>query len=72
MTKFVLTIWVCSFFGGTVCTAPMERDILYESWYECAREAHRESIKLLSSIGYKKVNERWVGTRYSCRPTKTI
>jgi hypothetical protein len=67
MTKFVLTMWVCSFLSGTVCSPPVERALVYNSWYECARAAHRESLKLLSGIGYKKVNEGMFSTRYTCK-----
>ena len=69
--KFVLIIWVCSFIQGNNCMAPMEYPTMYNSWYECSREAHVESIKLLSKMGYKYVNNYKVGTKYNCKPVYT-
>ena len=57
MIKFTLIIWVCSFLGQQTCMQPMEYPILFDTWYECARKAHQESGKILSTMGYKKVNE---------------
>ena len=72
MIKFTLMIWVCSFLGQNLCMAPVKSPILYNSWYECSRAAHRESIKILSSLGYKYVNKNKVGTRYTCKTNQTI
>jgi len=51
---------------------PIVYPTMYNSWYECSRAAHRESIKILSSLGYKYVNKNKVGTRYTCRTDKMI
>ena len=51
--------------------APMEYPTLYDSWYECSRDAHAESTKLLSKMGYKTVNEYKIGTKYHCRGVRT-
>ena len=67
MIKFTLIIWVCSFLGKSVCSPSLSNSILYDSWYECSRAAHQESVKLLAKIGYKEVNEGQVGTRYTCQ-----
>ena len=72
MTKFILIIWVCSFLGQNLCMAPIESPTLYNSWYECSRAAHRESIKILSKIGYKEVNNAKIGTRYTCQLLESI
>ena len=72
MTKFTLIIWVCSFLGQYDCAPPIQSTTLYSSWYECSRAAHQESIKMLSKIGYKKVNEGKIATRYVCRVSNTI
>jgi len=73
MIKFTLTIWVCSFLSmPSVCMAPMESKILYNSWYECARSAHQESIKIYSKMGYKYVNENKIATRYTCQEINSI
>ena len=65
--KYVLIIWVCSFLQGNACLAPIEYTTTYDSWYECSRDAHTESVKLLSKMGYAYVNKYEVGTKYNCR-----
>ena len=72
MTKFTLIIWVCSFLGQSVCMAPIESTTLYNSWYECSRTAHTESVKMLSKMGYKYVNDNKIATRYSCTKASSI
>ena len=69
--KFTLIIWVCSFLGPQNCMPPMEYPRIFNSWYECARTAHRESGQILSKMGYKVVNESKIGIKYFCRPTNT-
>ena len=71
MIKFTLIIWVCSFLGQQTCMPPMEYPILFDTWYECARKAHQESGKILSTMGYKKVNESRIGIKYYCREINT-
>ena len=51
--------------------APIEYPTLYKSWYECSRDAHVESIKLLGRMGYKYVNDYKVGTKYHCKAVHT-
>ena len=46
---------------------PVQTPILYNSWYECSRAAHQESIKIYSKLGYKLVNEYEVGMKYNCK-----
>ena len=67
MTKFTLIIWVCSFLGQYACLAPIQHAVLYDSWYDCSRAAHRESIKIYSKMGYKYVNTNKIATRYTCK-----
>jgi len=69
--KYVLIIWVCSFIQGNACMAPVEYPTTYNSWYECSRDAHVESVKLLSKMGYKNVNDYRVGTKYHCKAVPT-
>jgi len=70
--KFILVLWVCSFFpGATNCWRPVEFPTAYDSWYECSRDAHKESIKVLSTIGFKKVNELQLGSKYYCKAVRT-
>jgi len=65
--KYVLIIWVCSFLQGNVCLTPMESTVTHDSWYECSREAHTQSTKLLSNMGYAYVNKYKIGTKYHCK-----
>ena len=51
---------------------PIESPILYNSWYECSREAHKESLQILSNLGYKTVNEGKIAMKYMCVPAKSI
>ena len=73
MTKFTLIIWVCSFLGGQpVCLQPMEYPIQFNSWYECSRTAHKESLLLMTKMGYKYVNDRKIAMKYVCQNMSTI
>ena len=47
--------------------APVQYPGMYNSWYECSRDAHVESVKLMSRMGYKYVNDYKVGTKYHCK-----
>ena len=70
--KFILIVWVCSFFpGATNCFPPMEFPKMYDGWYECSRDAHMQSIKILSTIGFKRVNNMQMGTKYHCQQVRT-
>jgi len=51
---------------------PHKNPTLYNSWYECSRAAHVESVKLLSKMGYKNVNDYKVGLKYHCKAINTI
>ena len=72
MTKFTLIIWVCSFLSQPVCMAPVKSPILYDSWYECSRAAHHESLKIISKLGYKTVNKDKIGLKYRCKEESSI
>ena len=72
MIKFTLIIWVCSFLGQNMCLSPVKSPLLYDSWYECSRAAHKESLRILSRIGYKAVNDAKLGTRYTCTVVSSI
>ena len=69
--KYVLIIWVCSFIQGNACLPPVEVPKLYDSWYHCSIEAHKESMSLLQKMGYANVNKYRVGTKYTCKATDT-
>jgi len=70
--KFVLVIWVCSFLGGQKCLAPIESPVLYDSWYECSRAAHQESLKIMSKLGYIVVNKDKIAMKYRCKESPSI
>jgi len=72
MIKFTLTLWVCSFLGGQVCMPPLESPIMYNSWYECSRAAHQESLKIMSKLGYTLVNKDKVAMKYRCKEASSI
>ena len=73
MIKFTLILWVCSFVGSpAACLPPMEYPKVFDSWYECSRMAHNESIKMLSKMGYKYVNDNKIGMKYTCRQVSSI
>jgi len=72
MTKFTLIIWVCSFLGGQTCMAPVQSPVMYNSWYECSRAAHQESLKIMSKMGYKYLNDYRVAIKYSCIEASSI
>ena len=70
--KYILIIWVCSFIQGNACVAPVQYPTLYNSWYECSRAAHSESIKIMTKMGYKNVNQYKVGMKYNCKLVETL
>jgi len=72
MIKFVLTIWVCSFLQGEVCMPPIQSPIVYDSWYECSRAAHQESMKIMSKLGYTRVNKDHIAMKYRCKKVGSI
>ena len=72
MTKFILIIWVCSFLGGEVCMAPIQSPVTYNSWYECSRAVHQESLKIMSKLGYKVINEKRIAMKYRCKEVSSI
>ena len=72
MIKFTLTIWVCSFLHGQVYMPPITSPTTYNSWYECSRAAHQESIKMMANIGYKVINRDKIATKYRCKEINTI
>ena len=72
MIKFTLTIWVCSFLGQQLCMPPIKSPVMYNSWYECSRAAHTESLKMMSNLGYKVVNKDKIGMKYRCEEASSI
>ena len=73
MTKFILIIWLCSFLGNQpACLPPMEYPKQFDSWYDCSRTAHSETLLMMSKMGYKYVNDNKIAMSYSCRVIDSI
>jgi len=73
MTKFTLIIWVCSFLGGQpACLPPLSHPVQFNSWYECSRTAHSETLLMISKMGYKYVNDNKIAMSYSCKEISSI
>ena len=69
MIKFTLTLWVCSFLSmPSVCMPPITFPEVYDSWLECSKGAHAQSIKLLEEFDLDFVNKNNVGMKYNCKP----
>ena len=51
---------------------PIESPIIYDSWYECSRAAHQESVKIMSNLGYKVVNKDKIAMKYRCKESPII
>ncbi len=47
--------------------APITFPEVYDSWLDCSRAAHVESIKLMESLDPDFVNKNQVGMKYSCQ-----
>jgi len=67
MIKFTLILWVCSFLEGTNCMPPVTYPGVYDSWLDCSKAAHIESIKLLETFDIDFINKYKVGMKYSCQ-----
>ena len=65
--KYILVLWVCSFLNGQECLAPMEYPILFDSWDECSRRAHKESLAVMTKLGYAYVTKHKIAMKYHCR-----
>jgi len=73
MIKFTLIIWVCSFLGGqSPCLPPIEYPKQFNSWYECSRTAHKESLVLMTKMGYKYINDNKIAMKYTCQQVSSI
>mgnify|MGYP003147943530 FL=1 len=62
---------MCSFVNNSACMAPLEYPVMFDSWYECSRAAHQESIKIMNKMGYKEVNDYQIAMKYNCRKVTT-
>jgi len=55
-----------------MCMPPVHSPTLYDSWYECSRAAHQESLKIMFNLGYKVVNKDKIGMKYRCEEASSI
>ena len=69
--KFVLVFWVCSFLNGPQCLEPIEYPVLFDSWYACSRQAHKESLTIINEMGPAYVNQHRIALKYYCKETMT-
>ena len=51
---------------------PIQSPIMYDSWYECSRAAHTESLKIMSKFGYTAINKNKVAMKYRCKESSSI
>ena len=51
---------------------PVTYPTMYNSWYECSRAAHQESISIMAKMGYKNVNQYLIGMKYNCKLVETL
>ena len=51
---------------------PIQSPVMYNSWYECSRAAHQESLKMMSKLGYKVVNRDKIAMKYRCEEINSI
>ena len=65
MTKFILILQVCSFLTGE-CKAPIQPEITYNDWAECAADASVQSLKLLREEGKDSVNRYRLAVKFGC------
>ncbi len=72
MIKFTLILWVCSFLGQQLCMPPIQSPVMYDSWYECSRAAHQETLKIISKLGYRVVNKDQIAMKYRCKEANSI
>tara|TARA_R110000824_G_scaffold2264_3_gene10589 strand:+ start:182 stop:343 length:162 start_codon:yes stop_codon:yes gene_type:complete len=45
---------------------PLEFPRTFDSWYDCSKGAHRESVLLMNKMGYKYINENKIAIKYAC------
>ena len=63
MTKFILILQVCSFLTGE-CKAPIQPEIIYNDWADCATDASLKSLELLQKEGKNNVNQYRLAVKF--------
>ena len=67
--KFILLISVCSFLQNT-CKDPVEFNLQFNTWKECAVAALETSKKYLDLEDEKIINKYQLATKFSCEEIK--
>ena len=65
MTKFILILQVCSFLT-VECKAPIQPEVIYNDWAECAADASLRSLELLQKEGKASVNQYRLAVKFGC------
>ena len=63
--KFILLISVCSFLQNE-CKDPIEVNLRFDTWKECALAALDTSEKFLNIEDENKINKYRLATKFSC------
>jgi len=63
--KFILVISVCSFLQNE-CKDPIEFNLRFNTWKECALAALDTSEKYLNTMDEKTINKYRLATKFSC------
>ena len=67
--KFILVIYVCSFLENT-CKDPVELNLQFNTWKECAMAALDTSQKYLDLQDEATINKYRLATKFSCEEIK--
>ena len=51
--------------------SPITYPTVYDSWLECSKAAHTESIKIIEASESDFLNKNKVGMKYMCRSVRT-
>ena len=66
--KIILIMLVCSFLSvPSVCMPPITFPEVYDSWLECSKAAHVQSLELLRGFDPDFINKNKAGMKYMCR-----
>jgi len=69
MFKYILIINICSTLDGS-CLPSLQKDILFNTHYDCAVAGYQHSQTLLRTFGKERVNESKILISFNCKPTE--
>jgi len=64
--KFILTIYLCSFYNGTCLTPHTFWNEPYDDIYSCLLRGYEKSITKTKEIGREEINKYGIYLRFSC------